>query len=85
MHADYFPAWNVLATSRSRKLIFAGASTQYRKSLDLNPKQEVIARQYALSLSASLDPHQAAALHGVDRVGSGRSCERLDSPWRRLG
>ncbi len=63
-HADYFPAWNVLGDVAFEKADFAGASTQYRKSLDLKPKQEVIAQRYATTLAASLDAHQAAQQYG---------------------
>ena len=61
LHADYYPALNVLGNVAFEKADFAGAAPQYRKSLNLNPKQDAIARQYALSLSASLAPQQAAA------------------------
>src|SRR5262249_54004816 len=63
-HADYFPALNVLGDVAFEKADFAGAATEYRKSLELNPKQEVISQRYAAALGASLDPRQAAQQFG---------------------
>ena len=63
-HADYFPALNVLGDVAFEKADFAGAATQYRKSLDRNPKQPVIAQRFATALGASLDPRQAAQQYG---------------------
>jgi predicted Zn-dependent protease len=59
-HPGYVPALNVLGDVAFERAEFASAATQYRKSLDLDPRQEAIAQRYASSLSASVDPRQAA-------------------------
>lgn len=64
-HSDYAPAYNVLGDVSFEKGDFAAAATRYRKSLNLNPKQQVIAQRFATSLGASLDPRQAVQQFGA--------------------
>ncbi len=64
-HPNYFPALNVLGDVAFERADFAGADTQYRKSLDLNAMQEDVAQRYASSLVASREPREAAQQYGA--------------------
>ena len=64
-HSNYSPAFNLLGDVAFERADFAGATTQYRKSLDVNPQQKSIAQRYASSLSASAVAHEAAVQYGA--------------------
>jgi predicted Zn-dependent protease len=61
LRPDYFRALNVLGDVAFEQAGFANAAQLYRKSLESQPQQERIAQRYAISLSASVAPQQAAA------------------------